>query len=157
LFISYNVQRGAAVVVVVVVVGTPVVVVVVTGGNNVVVVVVTGGIPVVVVVVIGAIVVVVVVVVGTGVVVVVVVYVVIGMSRTELQSLVDVTRTSVVPSGITFDPYPSNNSSLVTSDSNAELYPSTSEYRLKGPSLIPMFVIVIFPVILLYYEHVPTP
>jgi len=64
------------------------------------------------------------------------------------QSPVDCTLTIVVKLGTKAEEYPAKRAALLTPVSNAEIYPSVSEYRLKGPESIPATVNVISTVIL---------
>jgi len=57
--------------------------------------------------------------------------------------LLDATLTIVVPSGTRILVYPAKRATLLTPVSNADIYPSRSEYRLKGPVSDPAVVKVI--------------
>ena len=54
----------------------------------------------------------------------------------------------VVKSGTSEDEYPASNADLGTATSNADVYPSRFEYKLKGPESVPAVVNVINTVIL---------
>ena len=53
----------------------------------------------------------------------------------------------VVKSGTSEDEYPASNADLGTATSNADVYPSRFEYKLKGPESVPAVVNVINTVI----------
>jgi hypothetical protein len=122
-------------------------VVVVVGGISVVDVVVVIGIPVVVVVVVGTPVVVVVVTTGSE---------PTGISIKLEHTPMEIALTIVVPSGTPADENPDNNWLLVMFISKGLVYPSTSEYNLKGPASAPITVKCIYSVIIqsyLYYLY----
>jgi len=93
---------------------------------------------------------VVVVVVGAAVVVVVVVFSKEIFKALEHKALTLLTFTIVVPSGTKAEEYPANKLALLTPLSKADVYPSKSEYKSKGPESYPAVVNVINTVIGLF-------
>jgi len=68
------------------------------------------------------------------------------------QSPIDCTLTIVVKSGTNIEEYPAKRVALLNPVSNAEIYPSRFEYRLKGPESVPATVNVINTVILFGFK-----
>lgn len=67
------------------------------------------------------------------------------------KSLADITLTIVVPSGTKELVYPTKRAALLTPVSKADIYPSTSEYRLKGPVSAPAVVSVMVTIMVMWW------
>lgn len=89
---------------------------------------------------------------GNSVVVVVVVYIVptIGRSTYVGHNPLDFTLTIVAPLGTITDRYPATKDAFGILNSNGAVYPSTSEYRSKGPVSVPAITNVINTVCAIY-------